>query len=169
MNVEAFNREGEEVTGTVELRQLKVSFEEAVAPRVLPSDPAIRAGEAERAAKHERPHERTLPGRVTARGMCLGVNLAWPTARSPVGEDMQLYGRILDGGDRWFDRRWDIGEEAVASSVRKDFQDIRALFGEGRGGAAVAVRRSAQRHHLRRSRRSRWRSRPGPRRTWARC
>ncbi len=51
VNVEAFNREGEEVAGTIELRQLKVSFEEAVAPRLLPPDPAIRAGEPERAAK----------------------------------------------------------------------------------------------------------------------
>ena len=168
MNVEAFNREGEEVAGTVELRQLKVSFEEAVAPRVLPPDPAIRAGEAERAATHERPPQRALPGR-TAKGMCLGVNLAWPTARSPVGEDMQLYGRILDGGDRWFDRCWDIGEEAVASSVRKDFQDIRALFGEGavvrlwlfadlRSGITFDDRGDPAGGH-----------RPGPRPTWARC
>ena len=138
VNVEAFNREAEEVAGTIELRQLKVSFEEAVAPRLLPPDPAIRAGEPERAARmNARINERCNlgklgnPGRVTDKGMCLGVNLAWPTARSPVGEDMQLYGRILDGGERWFNRLWDIGEEAVASSVRKDFHDIRALFGEG--------------------------------------
>jgi hypothetical protein len=129
VNVEAFNREGEEVAGAIELRRLKVSFEEAVAPRLLPPDPAIRAGEAERAARmNARLDERC---RVKATGMCLGVNLAWPTARSPAGEDMQLYGRILDGGERWFDRLWDVGEEAVATSLRKDFRDIRALFGEG--------------------------------------
>ena len=129
VNVEAFNREGEQVAGTVELRQLKVSFEEAVAPRVLPADPVIRAGEDERAARmNARLNERC---RVNDKGMCLGVNLAWPTARSPTGEDMQLYGRILDGGERWFNQLWDIGEPAVASSVRKDFQDIRAVFGEG--------------------------------------
>jgi hypothetical protein len=129
VNVEAFNREGEEVAGTVELRRLKVSFEEAIAPRVMPPDPVIRAGEAERAARmNARINERC---RVNDKGICLGVNLAWPTARSPVGEDMQLYGRILDGGERWFNRLWDIGEEAVASSVRKDFQDIRTVFGEG--------------------------------------
>ena len=68
---------------------------------------------------------------VTARGLCVGVNLAWPTARSPVGEDMQLYGRILDGGERWFNRLWDVGEAAVASSIRSDFREIREVFGPG--------------------------------------
>lgn len=129
INVEAFNREGEVVTGTIEVRSLTVAFDEAITPRVLPPEPAILLSEAERAARmNARINERCG---VDAKGMCVGVNLAWPTARSPIGEDMQLYGRILDGGDAWFGKLWDIGEEVVATSVRTDFREIREVFGEG--------------------------------------
>ncbi len=129
VNVEAFNREGEIVEGTVELRGLKVSFETPITPRVMPPDPAINAGEAARAAAmNERLRARCGLG---DKEMAVGVNLAWPTARSPAGEDLQLYGRILDGGTRWFDKLWDIGEPLVAESLRTDFREIRATFGRG--------------------------------------
>ena len=129
VNVEAFNREGEVVNGQVEIRRLKVTFEEAVTPRIMPADPAIMAGEKERAARMEkRLSERCglAPGQ-----MAVGVNLAWPTARSPDGEDMQLYGRILDGGTGWYGKKWDLGETEVATSVRTDFREIRETFGPG--------------------------------------
>jgi len=124
VNVEAFNRPGEVVDGSLELRDLTVTFEEPVAARLLPSDPAILAGEAARAARMEaRLRERCGPG------LAVGVNLAWPTARAPDGGEMQLYGKLLDGGPPWWDRRWDLGDAAVAASVRADFREIRAAFG----------------------------------------
>ena len=129
VNVEAFNREGEELTGQVEIRRLKVSFEEAVTPRIMPPDPAVIAGEKQRAAAMERRLKERCG--VGPRGLAVGVNLAWPTARSPDGEDMQLYGIILDGGEGWYNKKWDLGEPAVATSVRTDFQEIRELFGPG--------------------------------------
>jgi hypothetical protein len=129
VNVEAFNREGEVVKGTVEVRGLKVTFEAPQVAQLMPVDPAIVAGAAERAARMEtRLRERCG---VNAGGMAVGINLAWPTARAPNGEDMQLYGKILDGGERWWDKYWDIGEPEVAASVRRDFQGIRAMFGAG--------------------------------------
>ena len=167
LNVEAFNREGETVAGTIELRHLRVTFEPTVTPRLLPPHPAIRAGEAERSAGMDaRLIQRCglRPGQ-----MAVGVNLAWPTAPSPDGEEMQLYGRILDGGTPWYNRLWDVGEEAVAFSVRNDFREIRETFGPGRGGAAVAVRRPAQRPGPRRRGRSGGRQRAGPRRTCTAC
>src|SRR6185369_6578780 len=95
LNVEGFNREGETVAGTVELRGLRVTFrKDATAERILPPSPAILAGENARAAAMATRLQqrcRLAPGQ-----MAVGVNLAWPTARSPVGEEMQLYGRILD-------------------------------------------------------------------------
>jgi hypothetical protein len=128
LNVEAFNREGETIAGTVELRELRVKFGDATAPRVLPPDPAIVAGEKERAARMEaRLRERCGLG---PRGTAVGVNLAWPSAVAPTGESLQLYARILDGGTRWWDRYWDLNEEEVAESVRTDFREIRETFGE---------------------------------------
>lgn len=130
VGVEAFNREGEVVVGAVELRNLRVSLTvDPVPTRVLPSTAAVIAGEAQRARRmSERLEQRCglAPG-----AMALGVNLAWPTAKSPKGEDLQLYGRLLDGGTPWWDRLWDVGEDAVATSVRKDFHDIRETFGPG--------------------------------------
>ena len=129
VNVEAFGREGEEVTGQVEIRRLKVTFEEAVTPQIMPSDPAIIAGEKKRAAAMERRLQERCG--VGPRGLAVGVNLAWPTARSPEGEDMQLYGMILDGGAGWYNKKWDVGEPEVAATVRTDFQEISAIFGPG--------------------------------------
>ncbi len=129
LNVEAFNREGEPVAGFVELRNLRVTFGPAVPVRTLGVQPAIVAGEAERSAgMMARLSQRCglRPGQ-----MAVGVNLAWPTAESPDGEPMQLYGRILDGGTPWYNRLWDVGEEAVAISVRNDFREIRETFGPG--------------------------------------
>ncbi len=130
LSVEGFNREGETVAGTIELRDLRVSFRaEPTAARILPPDPSVQAGEARRAAEMEvrlRQRCRVLPGQLA-----VGVNLAWPTARSPVGEEMQLYGRMLDGGTRWHDRLWDLGDQAVSDSVRADFRGIRETFGPG--------------------------------------
>jgi hypothetical protein len=129
VNVEAFNREGERVEGTIEVRDLRVTFEAPVQPRVLPVDQTIIAGEAARAARMEaRLQQRCGLG---PKDMALGINLAWPTARAPNGEDMQLYGKILDGGERWWDKYWDIGEPEVASSVARDFREIRETFGAG--------------------------------------
>jgi hypothetical protein len=129
LNVEAFNREGETVTGTVELRRLRVSFGDQVPARILPPDPEIVAAEGARAAAMSaRMAERLGLG---AGQMAVGVNLAWPTARSPTGEEMQLYGRILDGANPWHNRLWDLGEEAVATSVRADFRGVRETFGPG--------------------------------------
>jgi hypothetical protein len=126
VNVEAFNREGELVSGPIELRDLRVEAEEPVAAQVAPEDPAVAAGEAERARRMEaRLRERCGPG------LAIGVNLAWPTAVAPNGEEMQLYGRILDGGTKWWDRYWDAGDEAVVASLRKDFGEIRETFGPG--------------------------------------
>lgn len=131
LNVEAFAREGEVVDGSIEMRELRVRF----FPRVptaglLPSDARVLKSEPERAARllqrlTERCHVR--PG-----GMAVGVNLAWPVAKSPKGEDLQLYGRMLDGGGtRWYGKLWDLGEEAVQQSIRADFRGIVATFGAG--------------------------------------
>jgi hypothetical protein len=129
LNVEAFNREGETVAGTVELRGLRVTFGNPVPARILPSDPEILAGEDARAAGMQARLAQRCG--LQPRQMAVGVNLAWPTARSPTGEEMQLYGRILDGATPWHNRLWDLGEEAVAASVRADFQGIRQTFGPG--------------------------------------
>jgi hypothetical protein len=129
LNVEAFNRPGELVTGTVELRDVRVAFAPPVVARVLPPDPAILAGEAERARRMQaRLAERCGIG---ARGMAVGVNLAWPSAVAPDGTILQLFGQTLDAAAPWWDRRWDLGEPAVAASVRDDFHAIRAAFGPG--------------------------------------
>jgi hypothetical protein len=129
VNVEAFNREGEVVAGPIELRDLKVTFEAPVTTRVLPSDPAIIAGEAARAVQmNARLEQRCGLG---PKEMAVGVNLAWPGAKAPNGEELQLYGRILDGGTPWWDKLWDLGEPEVAQSVRADFHAIRAAFGPG--------------------------------------
>jgi hypothetical protein len=62
--------------------------------------------------------------------MAVGVNLAWPAVRAPDGKDIQLYGRLLDAGrEAWWGRHFDLGDEAVAASVRGDFRAIRATFG----------------------------------------
>jgi hypothetical protein len=129
VNVEAFNREGEVVAGPVELRDLRVTWGPPVTARVMAPDPAILAGEAARAAQMNARLEQRCG--VGPAGMAVGVNLAWPTVRAPNGDDLQLYGRILDGGTPWFDRLWDIGEPDVAASVRGDFHAIKATFGPG--------------------------------------
>jgi hypothetical protein len=129
VDVEAFNREGEVVQGPIELRDLRVTFEPVVTARVLPVDPVILAGEADRAARmNARLEDKCGVGK---KGMAVGVNLAWPTAKAPDGDELQLYGRILDGGTKWWDKYWDLGEAAVADSVRTDFREIRATFGAG--------------------------------------
>jgi hypothetical protein len=130
VNVEAFNREGEVVQGSIELRGLRVAFTPAIRARVLAADPALRAGEAARAARMQvRLGERCGVG---PREMAVGVNLAWPAVRTPDGKEMQLYGRILDAGaSRWWGRLFDVGDEAVAASVRGDFRGIRETFGPG--------------------------------------
>jgi hypothetical protein len=125
VNVEAFNREDEEVAGPVELRDLGVTFGPPVKPVLMPVDRAVRAGEATRARKMEA----RWRARFGARRFVTGVNLAWPSARSPDGETMQLYGRFLDAGERWYDVLWDIGTPAVAEGLRRDLREIRALFG----------------------------------------
>jgi hypothetical protein len=125
LNVESFNREGEELAGSLELRDLAVTFGPPVKAAVLPVDPAVRAGEAARARKMEARWRERLGDRP----FVVGVNLAWPSARSPDGELMQLYGRYLDAGERWYDTLWDLGTPAVAEGLRLDFQQIRALFG----------------------------------------
>jgi hypothetical protein len=135
INVEANNREGRVVQGTIEARNLKVTFTDPVTPRVLPPDPAIPAGEAERAKRME--------ARIQKLGwrsgeMKVGVNLAWPFAVAPDGKELQLYGRLLDAGDRWYvgqpgagDGFWDLGHRQVEDSLRRDFRDIRQTFGPG--------------------------------------
>jgi hypothetical protein len=128
VNVEAFNRQGETVAGEIELRDLRVTFSAPVAARVLPPDPAVRAGERERARRMQaRLDERCglAPG-----AMAVGVNLAWPSVRAPDGKDIQLYGRLLDAGPQtWWGRQFDLGDQAVADSVRADFRAIRDTFG----------------------------------------
>jgi hypothetical protein len=128
VNVEAFNREGETVSGEIEVRDLRVTFAAPVAPRVLPADRAVRAGEASRAARmRARLRERCGLGPDE---MAVGVNLAWPSVRTPDGKAIQLYGRLLDAGpDNWWGRHFDLGDEAVAASVRADFRAIRGTFG----------------------------------------
>ena len=130
LNVEAFNREGEAVAGQHRAarpaRDLRAGHH-ARGPWAS-SRPSC-AGEAERSAGMQaRLNQRCglRPGQ-----MAVGVNLAWPTADSPDGEPMQLYGRILDGGTPWYNRLWDVGEQAVAMSVRNDFREIRETFGPG--------------------------------------
>jgi hypothetical protein len=132
LNVEAFNREDEKVAGTIELRDLQVTFGRAVAARVLPPNPAVLAKGAERSAGMQaRIYQRCglRPPQVA-----VGVNLAWPSVRTQEGEEsatIQLYGRLLDGGTPWYGRLWDVGEEAVAIAVRNDFREIRETFGAG--------------------------------------
>src|SRR5439155_6197103 len=98
------------------------------APRVLPPDPAVRAGEGERA--------RRMQARLDERcglaqgAMAVGVNLAWPRVRAPDGRDIQLYGRLLDAGSQtWWGRRLDLGDQQVADGVQADFRGIRDTFG----------------------------------------
>jgi hypothetical protein len=127
VNVEAFNYENEEIAGAVELRDVKVTFGPRLAAAVLPPDPAVRAQEKERA--------RRLEARWRARfgprpRLVAGVNLAWPSARAPDGETMQLYGRFLDAGERWYEQLWDLGHPAVVEGVRRDFREIRQLLGD---------------------------------------
>jgi hypothetical protein len=130
VNVEAFNREGETVAGSIEVRDVGVTFSSPVPVRLLPVDPAVRAGEAARAARMlARLRDRCGLGPT---GMAVGVNLAWPSVRTPDGQDMQLYGRLLDAGtEQWWGRLWDLGDEEVARSVRGDFREIRQTFGPG--------------------------------------
>jgi hypothetical protein len=125
LNVESFNREGEEVAGPVELRDVAVTFGPRVKAALLPADPAVRAGEAARARKMEA----RWRARFGTKRFVTGVNLAWPSARSPDGETMQLYGRFLDAGERWYNTLWDVGTPAVAEALRADFRGIRTLFG----------------------------------------
>jgi len=125
LNVESFNREGEEVAGAVELRDVTVSFGPPVKAAVLAPDPAVRAGEVKRAKQMEARWRERLGDRP----FVTGVNLAWPSARSPDGDLMQLYGRYLDAGERWYDTLWDVGSPAVLEGLRADFREIRALFG----------------------------------------
>jgi hypothetical protein len=129
VSVEAFNREGETVSGEIELRDLRVSFSPPVAARVLPADRGVRAGEPARAARMEqRLRERCAVGPGE---MAVGVNLAWPSVPAPDGRRLQLYGRLLDsGGELWWGRHFDLGDEEVARSVRADFAGIRGTFGE---------------------------------------
>lgn len=127
VNVESNNYEGETVTGTIELRDLGATFGARVKPVVLPADPKVRAGEKERARRMEARWRERFRGRT---GLIPGVNLAWPSGRSPDGETMQLYGRFLDAGERWYNQLWDIGTPVVAEGVRRDLREIRELFGE---------------------------------------
>jgi hypothetical protein len=92
---------------------------------VLPADAALRATEAERGRRFA---ERAAALGLPATAPLVGVNLAWPSARAPTGEVLQLYGRLLDGGAPWWDRLWDLGEPAVAEAVRADLRGIRAAF-----------------------------------------
>jgi hypothetical protein len=127
VNVEAFNREGEVVQGEIELRDLQVTFQRPVPPRLPGPDSKIRGGERARAA---RMNERLRA--LCGPGMAVGVNLAWPAVRAPDGKDLQLYGRLLDAGpELWWGRHWDLGDETVAQAVRADFRGIRELFGAG--------------------------------------
>jgi hypothetical protein len=128
VNVEAFNREGETVSGDIEVRNLRVTFTAPVAARLLPADPAVAAGEGTRATRMQaRLRERCGLG---SGEMAVGVNLAWPAVRAPDGKQIQLYGRLLDAGpEAWWGRHFDLGDAAVAASVRADFRAIRATFG----------------------------------------
>jgi hypothetical protein len=129
VSIEAFNRPGEVVEAEIELRDLRVSFSAPVKARVLPVDRAIRAGEAARAARMEQ--RLRLRCGVGPGQMAVGVNLAWPSVRAPDGKHLQLYGRLLDsGGELWWGRHFDLGDEEVATSVRADFAGIRTTFGD---------------------------------------
>jgi hypothetical protein len=128
INVEAFNREGETVSGEIEVRALRVTFGAPAAARVLPADPAVAAGEGARATRMQA-HLSERCG-LGPREMAVGVNLAWPAVRAPDGKSIQLYGRLLDAGpEAWWGRHFDLGDEGVAASVRADFRAIRATFG----------------------------------------
>lgn len=128
VSVEAFNRPDEVVTGIIELRNLRVAFGPRVPSAVLPPDRKILAGETTRAAAM-RARLRARLGDATAGHMAFGVNLAWATARSAEGEDLQLYGRLLDAGTPWGNVLWDLGTPAVVDSLRADFRAISATFG----------------------------------------
>jgi hypothetical protein len=135
INVEADNREGRVVQGTIEVRNLKVTFTKPVTPRSLQPDPAVLADEAERTKRIEARMRKLgwQPGE-----MKVGVNLPWPFVVAPDGKELQLYGRLLDAGERWYvgqpgaaDGLWDLGHRQVEDSLRRDFREIRETFGPG--------------------------------------
>lgn len=141
LNLEAGNRPGLVIEGSVELRELRVALRDPIVPRVLPAEPALRANETARAEVFE---ARAAALGLPHAGPLVGVNLAWPSATAPSGEALQLYGRLLDGGTPWWDRLWDLGEPSVAEAVRADLQAIRSTFArEGAQASPGSASRTA--------------------------
>lgn len=128
LNVEAADRPGYDDAGDMELRDL--TFTVLAAPlttSVLPVDPAILAGEAERADRMnarlaERRHDR-------AGKPMIGVNLAWPGLTAPNGDYLHLYGNWLHNPDQWFGEHYDLRNPRVERALREDFASIRGTFG----------------------------------------
>jgi len=128
VNVEAGRRDGVVADGDIELRSLEVTFHPPIEPRILPSDPAIVAGEGERARRMQARWNARLGDR--ARDLIAGVNLPYPGPLGPDGNAMQLYGTFLEAREAWHGESWDLSNEAVRASLRADLARIRETFGE---------------------------------------
>lgn len=132
IDMEASTREGPVHGQTIEIRDVRFVVGQAepvvrldrISPSPPPMDPGVVEG-------RFRELLRALPGDAV-----LAVNLPWPGATAPDGKRLQLYGRTLDAGEKWFDQYWDMGHPSVAASVRDDFRRIRVGF----GGRPVLVR-----------------------------
>ncbi len=131
VNFEAGGRPGESLRDWVEMRRLQVEEVGTEQVRRLPVDPAVISTEKERAEK-VRVRWRELFGAEPGRGRSIyGVNLAWPSTRSPDGQLLQLYGSFLEAVEPWYGRYWDLARnDDVAASLRSDFQSIRQTFGQ---------------------------------------
>ncbi|MFW5875456.1 MAG: hypothetical protein ACOCXM_01840 [Myxococcota bacterium] len=114
--------------GKVQVRHLSVEVGPEVVPEVPAPDPAIRAGETERARRMERRLAQRLG--VGDGDLAVGVNLPHPSVEGPDGEVMQLYARYLDASEAWFGEHQDLTHPEVRQALREDFARIRRVFGE---------------------------------------
>ncbi len=129
ISIEA-GRHGKSLSGKVEIKDLKVVFsDDELAPGVLEKDPAVRAGENERAAQMTR-RLHTVFGRYGQK-VIVGVNWAWPSVVKPENKELkQLYGRLLDTEELWGNEKWDLGHGAVRKKVDQEFAAMHETFGD---------------------------------------
>mgnify|MGYP001595785364 CR=1 FL=1 len=127
-NIEAGDRAGYADEGEVELRNLTfTALAQPQIPNVLPVDPAIIAGETERA---HRMNARLVERRRERAGKpMLGVNLAWPGLTGPDGNYLHLYSNWLESPELWFGEHYDLRSPRVERALREDFASIRGTFG----------------------------------------
>jgi peptidoglycan/xylan/chitin deacetylase (PgdA/CDA1 family) len=130
VNVEAGGKEGEFQEDWIELRNLVLEDIGTQEVQSLLPDAQVIREEPLRAKRLEQRWRRQF-GTAPHEGRSIyGVNLAWPSTRAPDGHLFQLYGSYLEA--RWtaFGQHWDLARNPqVVDSLRKDFREIRELFG----------------------------------------